>query len=178
MNELTHPDVYGKLVEPATLEIRRLLPGTVERVWAYLTESELRRKWLASGEMEMKVGAPFELVWRNDELAAEPGERPDNFGEEERMTSRIIELDPPHRLTIGWGAEGEVTMLLAPSGNRVLLTIIHKRLPDRTTMLNVAAGWHTHLDMLAEVAAGTRPTRSFWDTWRRLKDDYDRLLPA
>ena len=62
------------VTEPSTLRIQRLLPGPIERVWAYLTESELRRKWLAAGEMEMKVGAPFELVWRNDELTDPPGE--------------------------------------------------------------------------------------------------------
>jgi uncharacterized protein YndB with AHSA1/START domain len=50
------------LTEPATLKIQRLLPGPIERVWAFLTESELRRKWLAAGQMEMKVGARFELL--------------------------------------------------------------------------------------------------------------------
>ena len=51
------PDPYGALTEPATLTIQRLLPGPIERVWAYLTDGELRRKWLAAGQMEMKVGA-------------------------------------------------------------------------------------------------------------------------
>ena len=57
MNERAILDAHGVLIEPATLKIQRLLPGPIERVWAYLTESELRRKWLAAGEMEMKVGA-------------------------------------------------------------------------------------------------------------------------
>ena len=51
----------GALSEPATLTIQRFLPGPIERIWAYLTESDLRRRWLAAGQMEMKVGAPFEL---------------------------------------------------------------------------------------------------------------------
>ena len=41
--KLTPPDAYGTLIEPATLKIERLLPGPIERVWAYLTDSELRR---------------------------------------------------------------------------------------------------------------------------------------
>ena len=53
-------------------KIQRILPGPIERVWAYLTDSDLRRRWLAAGPMEMKVGAPFELVWRNDELSDPP----------------------------------------------------------------------------------------------------------
>ena len=44
MNERAMPDAYGQLIEPATLKIQRLLPGTAERVWAYLTESDLRRQ--------------------------------------------------------------------------------------------------------------------------------------
>jgi uncharacterized protein YndB with AHSA1/START domain len=62
MIEFGNPDAYGVLTEPDTLKIQRLLPGPIERVWAYLTVSELRRKWLAAGEMEMKVGAPCELI--------------------------------------------------------------------------------------------------------------------
>ena len=68
MTMLETPDAYGALIEPATVKIARLLPGPIERVWAYLTESDLRRRWLASGVMELKVGAPFELVWRNGDL--------------------------------------------------------------------------------------------------------------
>ena len=72
MDASTKPEAYGALTEPTTLKIQRMLPGPIERVWAYLTESELRCKWLAAGEMEMKAGAPFEFVWRNDELNDPP----------------------------------------------------------------------------------------------------------
>ena len=33
---------YGMIIEPGTLRIQRLLPGPIERVWAYLTESDKR----------------------------------------------------------------------------------------------------------------------------------------
>ena len=92
MNELATLDAFGVLTKPASVKIQRRLPGPIERVWAYLTESELRRKWLAAGQMEMKVGAPFELVWRNDELSDPPAQRPAGFPEESRMQSRITEL--------------------------------------------------------------------------------------
>jgi uncharacterized protein YndB with AHSA1/START domain len=177
MTELATLDAYGELIEPATLKIQRLLPGSVERCWAYLTESELRRQWLAAGEMEMKVDAPFELVWRNDELSNPPGERPAGFPEEHRLQSRITELDPPRKLAIAWGNTGGVSFELEPQGDQVLLTVIHRRLPDRETLLNVSAGWHAHLDTLASRARGGQAT-SFWDEWSRLKVEYDRLLPA
>jgi uncharacterized protein YndB with AHSA1/START domain len=177
MNEHTTLDSYGVLTEPATLRIQRLLPGPIERVWAYLTESELRRQWLAAGEMEMKVGAPFELTWRNAELSDPPGERPEGFGEEHSMQSRITELDPPRKLAIAWGSSGGVSFELDPQGDEVLLTVIHRRLPDRSTLLKVAAGWHAHLDTL--VARTTdQATAPFWDRWTRLHEDYDGRIPA
>lgn len=177
MTELATVDAYGVLTEPATLKIQRLLPGPVERVWAYLTDSDLRRQWLAAGKMDMKVGAPFEFVWRNDELTDPPGQRPAGFSDEQKMQSRITELDPPRKIAFAWEGSGDVSFELDPQGNEVLLTVIHRRLPDRTTMLMVGAGWHMHLDILAARAKGKKP-EPFWDGWSRLKKEYDRRIPA
>jgi len=177
MNDLATRDDYGVLSEPATLTIQRLLPGSIDRVWAYLTESDLRRQWLASGSMEMKKGASFELVWRNSELMDNPGKRPDGFGDEHRMDSEITELDPPRKLSFTWGSTGGVTFELEPAGDQVLLTVIHRRLPDRSTMLGVSAGWHAHLDTLA-ARLGSREPEPFWDHWASLKADYEKRIPA
>ncbi|MEO6410897.1 MAG: hypothetical protein ABIO45_19385 [Burkholderiaceae bacterium] len=91
MNELATPDAYGVLTEPATLKTQSLLPGPIERVWADLVESDLRRQWLAAGTMEMQVGAPVELVWRNDELTHPPGQRAPGF------LRRTSDAEPDHR---------------------------------------------------------------------------------
>lgn len=174
-----HPPInaYGSLTEPATLTIERVLPGPVERIWAYLTDSDLRRRWLASGVMGTQAGSSFELVWRNDELTKPSGARPPGFPEEHRMQGQITEIDAPRRLSITWGNTGGVTFQLTPQGGDVLLTIIHRRLGDRSTMLNIAAGWHMHLDLLVARVSGEEPP-TFWDGWAHLKQDYDRRLPA
>ncbi|KAA0699541.1 ATPase [Neorhizobium sp. P12A] len=177
MTELASPSAYGMLTEPATMKIQRLLPGPIERIWAYLTDGDLRRQWLAAGQMEMKVGAPFELVWRNNELTNPPGHRPSGFSDEHRMESRIVELDPPNKLTFTWGTGGEVSFELASKGAEVLLTVIHRRLPDRAITLMVGAGWHMHLDILVARVTATEP-EPYWDGWSRLRADYDRMLPA
>lgn len=177
MNDRSTMSAYGVLTEPATLKIQRLLPGPAERVWAYLTESDLRRQWLASGQMDMEAGAPFELVWRNDELTDPPGPRPAGFSEENRMQSRIVEVDPPRKLVFTWGANGEVSFELERQDDAVLLTVIHRRLSDRANTLMVGAGWHMHLDVLAARMAGREP-EPFWDGWSRLRQEYDRRLPA
>jgi uncharacterized protein YndB with AHSA1/START domain len=177
MNDIAAISAYGVVTEPATIRIERLLPGSIDRVWAYLTQSELRRRWLASGDMEMKAGSSFELVWRNDELTDPPGKRPEGFGEEHRMQSRITELDPPRKMTFTWGERGEVSFELEAMGGDVLLTVIHRRISDRANMLMIGAGWHMHLDILAARLTGTK-TEPFWDGWERLKKEYEPRIPA
>lgn len=176
MTQLADRGAYGTLLEPTTFRIERRLPGPIERVWSYLTDSDLRQKWLASGVMDLKVGAPFELVWQNDRLTDDPGQRPEEFGEEHRMTSRILQVDPPRKLVFSWFETGEVTMELTPDGDGVLLTLTHRRLSGRAGLLNVSAGWHAHLDVLAARLAGV-PFGTFWDKWRSLKEDYARRIP-
>lgn len=177
MKQSASADAYGVFAEPATLKMQRILPGPIGRVWAYLTESDLRRQWLAAGPMEMKVGAPFELVWRNSELTDPPGQRPPGFGDEHRMQSRIIAFDPPRRLVFAFGDSGEVDFMLEQKGDDVLLTLIHRRVPDRGTLLKVSTGWHMHLDVLVARLRDMAP-EPFWDGWSRLHADYNQRMPT
>ena len=80
---------------------------------------------------------------------------------------------PRHQL----GQDRGVTFELEPVGDKVMLTVTHRRMPDRSTMLNVSAGWHAHLDVLAARTAGKAPG-PFWDHWVSLKAEYDQRLPA
>ena len=171
------PNGYAVHPEPAALKIERLLPGPIERVWAYLTESDLRRRWLAAGDMAPTPGAAFEFVWHNDELTDPPGNRPPGASAEFRLACRILLFEPPNRLVIGWGETGEVSFTLEPKGGDVLLTLVHRRARDREMLLNVTAGWHAHLDILAARLKGTEP-EPFWDHWSGLKAEYDPRIPA
>lgn len=170
-------DAYGSVVEPATLTISRVLPGPIERVWAYLTDGALRRQWLADGAMELRAGAAFELTWQNDGLTDPPGARPEGMTGEHRMQSRIVAVDAPHRLVFTWDESGDVEVTLAPQGTEVLLTVVHHRLPRHSMLLGVSAGWHGHLDLLAARLAGAAP-EPFWDAWVRLRAAYAQRLPG
>src|SRR5205085_975771 len=97
MTDYTTIDAYGVLTEPATLTIERLLPGPAARIWEYLTRSEMRRQWLASGEMDLRVGAPFTFTWRNNELPGGAEGRPEGSTGEHSMDSHITEVDPPYK---------------------------------------------------------------------------------
>jgi uncharacterized protein YndB with AHSA1/START domain len=93
------------------------------------------------------------------------------------MASRISELDPPRRLAFTWGESGAVAFDLAPRGGSVLLTMVHSGLPERPTSLGIAAGWHAHLDLLADRLSGQRPD-PHWDLWTRLRGEYEKRLSA
>ena len=167
---------YGVVIAPQTVCLQRQLAGPIERVWAYLTESDLRRQWLASGEMEAREGASFELTWRNDELTDPPGRKPEGFGEEHRMQSTITAFDAPRHLAFTWG-DGEVDITLEPKGNGVLLTLVHRGISDHRNLLMIGAGWHMHLNVLVARAEGTQP-EPFWDGWQRLHAEYAHRIPA
>lgn len=172
----TRTAAYGQLVEPTVLKLERLLPGPATRVWDYLTNGELRRQWLAAGDMDLQPGTEFEFVWRNDELTDPPGARPDGMGAENRMVCRILEVDAPRRLFISWGVQSDVLFELVEKGSDTLLTITHRRPPTRDVLLSVSAGWHAHVDVLEAKLAGTKAA-SHWDNWVRLREEYAKRFP-
>ncbi|TYB86106.1 SRPBCC family protein [Oceaniovalibus sp. ACAM 378] len=175
MTEQDDVDRFAKMTDNSTLVIQRWLPGPADRVWRYLTDSDLRRKWLAAGGMDLVPGAPLELVWRNDTLSDADDTRPSGFAEEQRMQSSIVAVDPPRMLTIAWG-KGDVTFMLKEKGNRVLLTVTHRGLDDRNMRRMTAPGWHMHLDILSAELSGVEPA-SFWSGWSELQALYDDRLP-
>ena len=168
---------HGTLTDATTLRMQRRLPGPIERVWAYLTRSDLRQQWLASGDMPLRAGSSFELVWRNDELSDSASERPDGFSAESRGACRMIEAIPPRRLRYEWTGVGEVCFELVPDGDDIVLTLTHRRLEGEGQVLSVCAGWHAHLDRMVALLEGARPP-SLWKEWKRLRGVYEVRLRA
>jgi uncharacterized protein YndB with AHSA1/START domain len=168
---MTQPDAYAVLTGPTTLQIQRVLPGPIERVWAYLTESALRQQWLASGDIADKIGGAFDLTWRNDELTNPPGRRPDGMSAENTMTMRLTAFDPPRKLAYDWIDVGHVDFDLQAQGDKVLLTLTHSRATEPGTRLGVSAGWHAHLDVLAAKLEGRTPA-AHWDHFTALREAY------
>lgn len=178
MTETAVLSAYGELIDPVSLRIERMLPGPIERIWSYLTDSDLRAQWLARGDMDLNPGGKVEFVWRNGELSGRPEERPEGVSEEGRMTCEILRAEPSRLLVFGWGSSGsEVTFELEPQGPEVKLTVTHRRLPDRANLLGVSAGWHAHLEFLVARLNGREPPL-FWKTCAELKTAYDQRLPA
>lgn len=177
MTVIPFNDRHGTLDGGHVLRMQRRLPGPIERVWSFLTDSDLRGQWLASGPMQLQPGASFELVWRNDDLSSSPAERPEGFPAESRATCEFVDLEPPRRMRYIWPGVGEVTFELEALENEVVLTLTHRGLNGDRLILNVCAGWHAHLALLVAHLEGTTPP-SLWSTWKRLRHEYEEQLCA
>lgn len=173
---------YGIATDAGTVRIERILAGPIQRVWAYLTESEKRGRWLARGEMELRPGGRVDLHFRHAELSPESGSPPERYrGMDKGHHSHgsVIACQPPHLLRMTWaeetGTPSEVTFELMPEDDDVRLVVTHRRLPDRAQMRSVAGGWHAHLGILIDRLIGRTP-QNFWKVHARLEEEYAVLL--
>lgn len=170
-------DAYGEATDARTVRFERLLPGPVERLWAYLTEPEKRARWLASGPMDLRAGGKAPLFFRHSDFADDP--IPSRYASmKDGVTSdlTVVDVDPPRLLVLTWpeaGSPSEVTFELFPKGNKVALVVTHRRLPDSAAMANVASGWHAHL-MVLEAELEGRKASGFWRKLTTLEDHYGR----
>jgi len=170
------PEEFGRVTEPGTFRIKRMLPGPIERLWTYITDPEKRQKWFGAGPMEMRVGGQVGLQFRFSRLSSE--KTPPGEADECDLNGRVTRWEPPRLLSYTWGEESnqsEVTFELFPRGREVLLVITHRRLGERGRMIRVASGWHTHLGLLSDhlnkVAA-----RPFWSTRARMMAEYEQRI--
>jgi uncharacterized protein YndB with AHSA1/START domain len=173
---------YGKVIGPGTIRFDRLLPSPIERVWEYLTHSDKRQLWLASGTMEPRVGAQVALSYDNAGLSPDKTPPPEKYKGRGRATTRhtITRFEPPRFLTLTWGDDknpSEVSFELTAEGNRVRLVLTHRRLPGRSSMLNVGPGWHVHLAILSDCLNGRAPG-AFWTLFSNVEDYYQKNVPA
>jgi len=175
---------YGVQTETGAVRLERVLPGPIERVWAYLTESDKRRQWLASGSMDLRVGGAVELHFNHAELSAKKEPTPERYKKYEGGHTNhgtVTRCEPPRLLSFIWGTtpddDSEVTFELSPQGTNVLLVVTHRRLRDRAGKVSVAGGWHVHLDVLIDILTGNAP-RPFWSALAVVDDEYEKRFPA
>ena len=165
-----HSTLHSSLIAPATVRLERLLPGPVERVWAYITESKKRATWFCGGEFELRVGGRAEMQFDNNSLSRD---RKEGTGPK-TMEGVITRFEPMRVLahTMKWDSgDTEVSYELAPRGKDVLLTITHVGLAARDLRIGVMGGWDVHTGILADILNGVEP-RPFWSTHSALEKQY------
>lgn len=174
-------NAYADIVTPTTVRIERTLPGPIERVWQYLVDGDKRGQWLARGPLDAAPGGGVELHFDNSRLTGHDDPPPPKYAAMDAgntLHGRVLACDPPHLLEFTWGEAADASQVrfeLREVDDRVQLTVTHSGIGSRATMLSVSAGWHTHLDVLADRLAGRAPA-SFWRTQARLEADYERRI--
>jgi uncharacterized protein YndB with AHSA1/START domain len=162
------------------IHFERRLPHAPERVWSALTDPAQVIRWWGELDADLRPGGSFALRWLNTDA--------ENRSSGWRGT--LTEFDPPRLLeTTGvWGSSDEpwgeanatLRWELTPDGDGTVLRFTNtlQAMPDeyRTKTL---AGWHWHLDALADVLAG-RPDRNLAETegWEPIHQQYEAQYAA
>ena len=173
---MTHPVT---VVEPGTVKLERLLPGPLERVWAYITEADKRARWLCGGEIELRLGGKVTMAFDNNSLTSDKSPPPKYQGREKHTSHGVVtRLEPMRLLAHTWtwdSGDTEVIYELAARGQQVLLSIVHRQVKGRDATASVMAGWDVHTGILADVLGGLEP-RPLWRTHTRLEAEYGAAL--
>src|SRR5262245_52085964 len=161
--------------------MERTLKAPIDKVWSFLVDPAKRARWLAGGT-PAKSGDVMELRFDNDKLSGEKA--PPKFQEYSgvhQFGCRILKMEAPRLLVMtfqeGSPTASEVSFELTARGDQTHLVLVHSKLAQRSSMLNVAGGWHSHLDVLEDVLAERVP-RAFWTTFGERREAYDRIIPA
>jgi uncharacterized protein YndB with AHSA1/START domain len=167
---------YATRIAPDAIRLERLLPGPIERVWGFLTESEQRKRWLAGGHMDLRAGGKVELEFAHEIISAEP--TPARYKDMPMgFTGRVLRCEPPKLLEFTWlethGAHSQVLWELATRGDQVLFTITHTKVGDRAALLSVSGGWDVHVGILDDVLNNRKP-RGFWSSHEKREAEYAR----
>ena len=146
MSEVAEESRYGTVHElpDGRVQVRfeRLLPYSVETVWAALTEQAQLDAWIPGLQFEAREGGSYQIWFGGD------CEGPAH------VSGTVAAFEPPTVLQLGtirW------ELSEAPTGCRLLFTDVlvfegersRKQIADA-----VLGGWHRYLDMLEDALAG------------------------
>ncbi|MBU6452804.1 MAG: SRPBCC family protein [Cyanobacteria bacterium REEB67] len=135
------------------VRFERLLPGTADRVWDYLTQPDLLASWFTEAEVDLRTGGQIKLIFdQSDDAdgACEHGPRGGNIS--------VCDLARRLEFVFSDTATGHtvVSFELLTRDDMVLLVLNHTGLPQ-DQMVAFAAGWHSYLDVLTSRLKGEEP---------------------
>lgn len=174
---------FGVIKKPGELYFERLLPGTAERLWEYLTEPEKSAGWFAKCEMEPKEGGNIILTFNHGILSPEEDPIPEkykNMADGVQMSGVITHWEPAKKLAYKWGFSEEdmteVIFELEEMDGKVLLKLTQTYdESNKNQIKSFSAGWHVHLDIMDDCLNG-RSSPGFWKQHTAIEEEYGKIL--
>ncbi len=150
------------------LRFERHLAHPVEEVWAAITEPEQLAAWLAEAEIDLVEGGDVVLRWLNA----------DTEGNRAVARGTITRLEPPRLLEMETDIHGTLRWHLIAEDDGCRLTFTATTAMAAHWLPIVLAGWHAHLDFLADALMGERVDWPNWplDHWQALHIAYAARL--
>jgi uncharacterized protein YndB with AHSA1/START domain len=136
------------------LRYERHLAHPIERVWAALTEPEQLEAWFARTDIDLVEGGRVVLRWLNT----------DEQGNSTVARGTITRLEPPRLLEIDTDIHGLLCWQLRADREGCALTFSSTVALTDALLPSVLAGWHSHLDFLADSLEGRAVD---WPNWPR-----------
>lgn len=169
---LEPPDNLGIVVDQHTVRFERVLPGSIEQVWKYLSQPEYLSEWLAAANLEPRVGGRVELNFDIEQM-------PDRSEKGAKIRGLISQFEAPHTVAYSWIdtqtlLESNVSFELTARGEETLLVLTHSRIPA-ARMHEFMAGWHSHLEALIALLQNLVPP-DFGKTFQHLLPIYSALI--
>ncbi|MDH5421999.1 MAG: SRPBCC domain-containing protein [Acidimicrobiia bacterium] len=126
----------------ATVAFDRVFDTAMATVWDMLTTDEGLERWLAPATVDLRTGGTVDL----------------DFGEEGLAGGAIIDLVSGSSIEYEWRFPGEPDSIIrfdleALDDGRTRLRLNHRLLPPDQAV-GYGAGWHAHLDQLADALGG------------------------
>jgi predicted dithiol-disulfide oxidoreductase (DUF899 family)/uncharacterized protein YndB with AHSA1/START domain len=154
--------IIRKYGDSLVLRFERYLHHPIEEVWAAITEPEQLATWLAEAEIELVQGGHVRLRWLNTDTV---------------MNATITQLEPPQLLEYAGDRHGVLRWELRKVTGGCLLTFSSTLPASFDRVAESLAGWHTHLDFLAEALDGQAVDWPRWplDRWTRHYGQYSQM---
>jgi uncharacterized protein YndB with AHSA1/START domain len=135
------------------LRYERRLAHPVERVWAAITDPSELRGWLGDVDIDLVEGGRVQVRWLNS----------DDEGNQAVADGTVTALAPPRLLELDTAPHGVLRWELAAAGEGETALTLTVSVPAPNEQVGSArAGWHIHLEHLADALDG-RPVD--WPAW-------------
>lgn len=125
------------------VEVEQRIAAPPRTVFSYLTEPTKFVEWMGVGaQLDPRRGGSFRIDVDGEHIAS----------------GEYRELDPPRRLVMSWGWEGDlelpphsttVEITLEPDGQGTLLRLRHLGLPSDAQRISHREGWQLYTSALA-----------------------------